>query len=249
MKTVKYLSISLLGMLCMLISLILLACKPLPIGNSGQEAEDLADKMLSAINHEAWEKTGAVEWKFRGSTHHIWDKERHYVYVQWSNKEVWLDINAHQGIVKIDGQLVDDPNKKWINHAAKRFNNDSFWLNAISKIKDPGTIRHKITNKGENPSLLVTYTQGGDTPGDSYLWILDENHRPVAWRLWVKIVPIKGLKFSWENWNKYETGVWLSSLHKAGPAKLEIKDIRTAKDLEELAGEDIFSALEALEKQ
>jgi hypothetical protein len=73
----------------------------------------------------------------------------------------------------------------------------------------------------------VTYTSGGVTPGDSYLWILDENDRPIAWKFWVQKIPIGGLESSWGDWQQYK-GVWLGASHEVGPLeiKLEIQNIK-----------------------
>jgi hypothetical protein len=56
--------------------------------------------------------------------------------------------------------------------------------NCSFKLRDPGTSR-SIVMQDEKEALMVTYTSGS-TPGDSYVWILDENI--PAWRMWVSIV-------------------------------------------------------------
>ena len=37
----------------------------LPSGQSGAEADALAQKMMTAINHQYWDSTGAVTWTSR----------------------------------------------------------------------------------------------------------------------------------------------------------------------------------------
>jgi hypothetical protein len=92
------------------------------------------------------------------------------------------------------------------------------------KVRDPGTER-KVVNTKMGKGLLVTYTSGGVTPGDSYLWILDQNNRPVKWKMWVSIIPLGGLEFTWEDWQKHE-GAWFAPTH-VGPlgASVNLTDL------------------------
>ncbi|MEZ4952350.1 MAG: hypothetical protein R2825_02080 [Saprospiraceae bacterium] len=36
----------------------------------------------------------------------------------------------------------------------------------------------------------MQYKTGGVTPSDSYVWLLDENGQPTAWKMWVSITSI-----------------------------------------------------------
>jgi len=218
----------------------------LPDGKEGPEAEALAQKMLNAINHEAWLATGAVTWSFRGGHDFIWDRTRHYVKVSWKKYEVYVDINARQGVAFKKGtQLQGQEANELVNTAWEFWVNDSFWLNPISKIKDPGTTRKLVTRKNGSEALLVTYSSGGVTPGDSYLWLLDENSLPTHWRLWVQIVPVGGGKFTWKGWITTETGVKISTEHSWGPLNIPIENVETASTLTGLSqvDSDIFTVL------
>ena len=102
--------------------------------------------------------------------------------------------------------LKGDQNKEIVEKAIRYFNNDSFWLVAPYKIYDPGVkLNSVILPVGHG--LMVTYTQGGSTPGDTYLWILDENYFPRAWKMWVKMLPVGGVKSKWLGWKKRK-GAW-----------------------------------------
>jgi hypothetical protein len=65
---------------------------------------------------------------------------------------------------------------------------------------DPGTTREVVVEEDGREALLVHYSSGGVTPGDSYLWELNADGLPVAWRMWVNIIPVGGLRFTWEDW-------------------------------------------------
>ncbi|MEO1268735.1 MAG: hypothetical protein AAFX99_11600, partial [Myxococcota bacterium] len=92
--------------------------------------------------------------------------------------------------------------------------------------------------------LLVAFSEGGVTPGDSYLWLLDDNGRPTAWRMWVNIIPIPGVEISWEGWQQLSTGAWVASLHHSAIATLPLEAIKGTATLAELEpGPDPFEAL------
>jgi hypothetical protein len=92
------------------------------------------------------------------------------------------------------------------------FNNDSFWLIAPYKIFDPGTERRIVSYKNRE-ALLVTYTSGGTTPGDSYLWILNENYLPTSYKMWTSIIPVGGVAATWSDWEKTASGILLPKKH------------------------------------
>jgi hypothetical protein len=123
-------------------------------------------------------------------------------------------------VVKSDIELSGTERLKTIKKAHKKFNNDSFWLVAPFKVFDPGTQRSLVPLEDGSPGLLVTYTTGGDTPGDSYLWILDSKGVPQSFKMWVKIIPLGGLEASWDGWQVMDSGALLPSTHQLGPFSL-----------------------------
>jgi hypothetical protein len=106
------------------------------------------------------------------------------------------------------------------------FNNDSFWLVAPYKVFDQGTTRQLVALEGGRDALLVTYSSGGTTPGDSYLWILGDDGLPASYKMWVKIIPIGGLEATWANWQRMESGIMLPTSHQVGPLTLEMGEVR-----------------------
>ena len=218
--------------------------EPLPEGKEGPEADALARKMLSAIDMEAWDTTGVVQWNFSGMHEFLWDKERNFVEVKWDGMDVILHTKTLTGKAwKNEVELKESEKEAALQKAWAFFCNDSFWLNAPAKVFDPGTKRSLVTMKDGTEALLLTYTSGGVTPGDSYLWILDENGLPQKWKMWVNIIPIGGVPTTWENWVTLPTGAKLASSHKISSITLNIDDIKGARHLSDLVQEDPFSAL------
>lgn len=218
---------------------------PRPVSPPGPEADALARRMIDAVDGAAWARTGAVRWTFVGIYTHLWDRRRGLARVRWGDKEVLLRAGspvgrAWRGGARVRGEdeqaLVSKAHGAWVN--------DSFWLSAPTKAFDSGTQRARV---GDD-ALLVSYTSGGSTPGDAYLWELDASGRPVAWRMWVSIVPIGGLRASWADWMQLSTGAWIAREHRIAGLPLRLSDVAGAATLAELEpGPDPFAPLLAPE--
>ena len=98
------------------------------------------------------------------------------------------------------------------------------------KVFDEGVSR-QIVDTPEGQNLLVSYASGGVTPGDSYLWQIGEDGKPVSYKMWVKIIPIGGVKATWENWIETQKGLFLAQNHKLGSLSLEMENIKTGQSL------------------
>ena len=214
-----------------------------PEGVKGPGAEALADKMLSAINYAGWDTLTAVKWIFRDQHYYVWDKKRNWVEVRWDDYRVLFSPSSLKGIAyKNDLPVEGEEQDQLIHKAWGYFANDSFWLAAPFKVRDPGTER-SLVKIDDKEALLVQYNSGGVTPGDAYLWLLDETGLPLSWKMWVKIIPVGGMEFSWEAWSTYTNQVKLASKHR-GLLSLEITGIATSNRIEDLAGgEDPFELL------
>ena len=201
----------------------LLVNQPLPKGTNEAKANTLAIKMLENLNFSSYKNTEYLEWEFVGGHHYQWNKLKKEVVVSWSDKKVKLYLKEYEKSYLISGE--GDTNKL-IKKAIDYFNNDSFWLVAPYKIFDEGTKRSIVDYKGKE-ALLITYTSGGSTPGDSYLWILDENAKPISFKMWVSIIPIGGLEASWSDWTKTTSGVFLPTKHKIWGIPINITKLKT----------------------
>ncbi|WP_298766530.1 hypothetical protein [uncultured Polaribacter sp.] len=192
----------------------------LPEGKKGKDADALAIKMINALNGEAYENTEVLEWSFRNTHHYKWYKKQHIVEVKWDDNKVVLDTkNKKKTAVFVAKKSVK--NQSLIKQATRFFNNDSFWLVAPYKIFDKGTER-RIVKHNNKDALLITYTSGGDTPGDSYLWILDDNYLPTSYKMWTKIIPIGGVSATWNQLKNTESGIKLPTNHTLSLFGLEI---------------------------
>ncbi|MEE9372131.1 MAG: hypothetical protein V3V00_03680 [Saprospiraceae bacterium] len=202
--------------------------KDLPQGQKGPEADQMAQKMLKAINFNAFDTLPYMQWSFRGEHHFVYNKANNTARISWDDNEVHLKMDEIKGVAKVNGQEVtDDLADKLVQKAWSHWCNDSFWFNAPSKVFDTGTERSIVTNGDGSKSLLVTYSGGGVTPGDSYLWHLDEDGLPNCYQMWTKIIPIGGISSSWDNWVELPNGAKISSFHNiGGKMPLEIKDIK-----------------------
>tara|TARA_R110002051_G_scaffold105783_6_gene178865 strand:- start:1020 stop:1736 length:717 start_codon:yes stop_codon:yes gene_type:complete len=202
----------------------------LPKGNNPEEADILAQKMLNAIHYNAYKNTKFIQWSFPNCSHYYkWNKENGKVEVKWDVYLVNLNLNSPKKSNAFSNKkpITGKDKEKLVETAIKFFNNDSFWLVAPFKIFDKGTIRKIVDlENNESKGLLVTYSSGGSTPGDSYLWKLNSDGLPTSFKIWASIIPIGGLEATWDDWNLTETNTLLPNSHKIGPFKIEIGEVR-----------------------
>ncbi|MCJ7465999.1 MAG: hypothetical protein MUO53_04810 [Maribacter sp.] len=203
--------------------------RALPNGKAGPEAEAMAQKMLKALNYDDYIATRYLEWTFAGRDHrYVWDTSNGKVTVRWDDYRVDVDlINKDYSRVFQKGELQYGTSRvPIIEKAISFFNNDSFWLVAPFKVFDQATKRSIVPLADGSNGLLVTYTRGGTTPGDSYLWKLDARGFPLSFQMWTKIIPVGGLTASWDDWQMMETGFYVPTSHKIGPFTLKLTNIR-----------------------
>ncbi|NGY36358.1 hypothetical protein FQU23_002410 [Flavobacterium sp. XN-5] len=205
--------------------------KPLPVGQEGIKAEALTDKIQAAINQKAWDSTAAIAFTFMGNHHYLWDKKRNLVQVQWGDKKVIYNNQTLEGVAFENEKKLTKADKiDAIKTANNYFNNDSFWLIAPFKLRDSGTTRSIVMQENEE-ALMVTYASGGSTPGDSYVWLVDENYIPKAWRMWVSIIPVGGIETSWEDWKTFPNNLKIATSHK-GLLDLKLTNVKTGQSIE-----------------
>lgn len=240
-KAFRWAGILLLWLLTVIVVGFMVFNESEPEGIASEEADLVASQMLEALNDSAWQSTRYVQWTFKGLNNYLWDKEENWVRVKSRNGQVViLDASTISGMVYQENgqQVLGEGAEEAIQSAWKSFCNDGFWLYAPFKVFDDGTQRSLVRLDDGSEGLKVTYTTGGVTPGDTYVWILDENYRPKAWKLWVKIIPVGGAEFSWDGWIQLPTGAWVSTLHRSRLVDLEMTDVKAGNSLAELGIEE-----------
>jgi hypothetical protein len=242
-KFLKTIAIIILTLTTSIAGFLYFISKPTPTGQQGLKAEQLTDKIQTAINQKAWDTTAAVSFSFRGSHHYLWDKKRSLVQVEWDDKKVLYNNKNLEGVAyENDKKLTNSEKTAAINKANDYFNNDSFWLIAPFKLRDAGTIR-SIVMQDEKEALMITYASGGSTPGDSYIWLVDENYIPKTWRMWVSIIPVGGIETSWEDWKTFQNNLQIATSHK-GLLDLKLQNIQIGQSIKEINnGIDPFASL------
>ncbi len=230
----------LVGIIAIAAGLFLVGCwlhESRPGGMAGQRAEQMAHDMMQAAGAEAWKTTGAVRFNFAGKHKHVWDRLNKRAAVEWDDCRALLSLETKEGRVWCEGKEVRavEEIKEHLADAYSYWVNDAFWFAAPFKAFDGGTAR-RIVQDGEGTQLLVSYGSGGLTPGDAYLWTIGKSGRPSAWNMWVSIIPIGGVRASWEGWIRTETAVWISTRHAIGPLTLRLENVHTASEIASLKG-------------
>jgi len=220
-----------------------------PVGTEGPAAEALADKMLAAVDADGWAQTSAVRFRMGPSRPlHLWDRQRGLVRSvagDGDDQQVALfsTDKTRFHVVKGGKVLAANEAAAAVERAWADFINDSFWLNAPAMIRRPGTTRSVVQRDGRD-ALLVSYSSGGATPGDAYLWTLDDNGRPTSWKMWVGILPVGGVEVSWEEWTTLATGGVVARRHAGMGVSFRFDPLETATSAAALHdGKDPFAAL------
>ena len=114
-----------------------------------------------------------------------------------------------------------------------------------SKNRIVGNKDEKVTLPDGTLALKVSYARGGVTPGDSYVWVSGPTGLPLSWRMWVSILPIHGLRVTWEDWKTLDTGVRVATGHRVlGMNQPHLTDVKAAATLSQLSpGPDPFAPL------
>lgn len=200
------------------------------------DAEQMAQKILAAVNKPAWDTLKYIKWTFPGEHHYVWDRTVNDALVSWEDMVVHLDMDQVNGKAFKNGiELTESDNNKAVQKAWSYWCNDSYWLSAPYKIYDKGTTRKLAKDKDGKEGLLITYESGGVTPGDQYLWFIDESGRPTGYKMWVKIIPIGGVYASWEGYQDIENAV-ISTQHTLSLVNMQL-------ELTDIAGGQTWQAL------
>lgn len=228
MKILKYLFLLLVFIgVAGFIALKMLSEK-MPEGQTGTDADQLADTVMQGLNKTAYEQIPYLSWEFfRPGQKYFWDKKKNAAIIEWDNNKVIMDLNSQKATSFSDGtQQTGDAHEKLKAKAWSNWCNDSFWLIAPYKLKDSGTTRSIVNTEKDGRGLKIEYGSGGVTPGDTYLWLLDENNRPTGWKMWTQILPLQGAYSAWSGWETHG-GALLSTSHTILGKNVAIKNLKS----------------------
>ena len=236
MRAFKILAAILILGLVTLVAVGYSANDPRPVGQPGPEADALARSMEAAVRKDAWDRTGAVRWSFFEQHHYVWDRDRDLVELKWGDSRALFRTGDQTGRVWSGGTEQTGADAEEALRAAYAYwINDSFWLNPVVKLFDPGVERSLVKLDDGRNALLISYTSGGVTPGDAYLWIPGPDGMPASWRMWVQIIPIGGIETTWDGWTELSTGAKVSTQHEGwGRMMTFITKVEGAENLEAL---------------
>lgn len=172
-----------------------------------------------------------MRFTFRGKNVWLWDRFGGRVRLRTERREVLLRTEDQGGVAFEAGKpLVGAALDEALAETWRAFCNDTFWLNPLVKLFDAGT-RRALVPVEDGIGLLVEYGAGGVTPGDAYLWHLGPDDRPLAWQMWVEIIPVGGLRMGWSGWQVLDTGAVVSTLHAGGIMDLALTEVAGAASL------------------
>jgi len=235
MKFLKFLLFLLLGLgLAGFIAIKALSEKQ-PDGTGGAPADKLAQEVMDGLGKDAFDRIPYLKWEFfRAGQKYLWDKKENKALIEWGDNKVLMDLDAQTGVSYTGSkQQEGEAHNKLMQKAWSNWCNDSFWMIAPYKLLDPGTTREIIKLEDGRTGLKVSYNSGGVTPGDAYLWELDDNNRPTGYKMWTQIIPLQGMYASWEGWQDH-MGATLSTVHKLAGKEASMKGVQAGNSLEEL---------------
>jgi len=223
---------------CFLIS------KSVPDGIESPRTAEMVEKMYAALNKPAWDSTRYLKWTFLGKNDYVWDKEANLAEVTMGKTRVLLDPDEVTGVAYAQNEkLVGEDAEKAVRKAWSNWCNDMFWMTAPYKVNDPG-VTHQLVQDEKGDRLKVTYTGGGVTPGDIYVWEFDTDGKPKAYEMYVSVLPLKGIDVPWGGWKEISTGAVLSTSHEVSGVGMKLTNVSGGMDLSDVGLEkDIWAEI------
>lgn len=227
----------------------LASCTSIPDGQEGPAAEKRLDEMLAAVNVKAWEEnTAAISFHFRDKHDIFYDKRRGLMEASWGSgadeRRVQWDKDWKKVEVRVAGKVIgagpefDDAVKK----AAGAFVNDLFWFCPLFQLRSPGAKRMLLPDN----SLRVTFTSGGVTPGDSYVFRTGPDNLLSEMNLWVSVLKYyRGGKATFTDYITAETGLKVAQSHKlfGGLVNVTLSNVKTYSEYPVKGEEDRFASI------
>lgn len=224
---------------------------------AGRSADLFARSLQGSVRRNAWADTGVIRWSLL-KNQHLWDLRRGLVRTRFNDRnaqhEVLFDVDFKRYIVKSKAYSGSKANR-WVTvtesdaesiakEAYHYWLRDRFILEPSQSLFDNNVERYLVTSSKDDKSLLVHYRKGGEHPGDSFLWHVDDKGLPSGIRFWSDQLYISGLEMKMEKWRILQTGLKISTRRSIGPVHVDIK-VSAAMSLTHLLGRvDPFKPIE-----
>ncbi len=211
---------------------------PVPLGSNTGDVVSV--EMQKTMGLKAWNKTRYISWTIDDQRHYIWDKKEELVKVFWIDGEAIINLKNNKAIITANGNIIDNPDKKekLLYLAKAHFNADKFWFSAPFEVFEINVERSIVPLEGHSkPGLCIQYTSKHNTRAEqSYIFILDENNRPLFWKIWNDAFYIEGLSTECLNWQKTPMGFWYPKTHKSDffGYEIDIQNMLTGRHLKDL---------------
>jgi hypothetical protein len=218
----------------------LVHCSSMPTGQPGAAAEKLAAKMQEAAAYKEWQNIQAATFVFRGDDRVFWDKRRKLVEIKSKSNLVQFSELTGKSLCFDGERRILEGCEELTQAAIKKYYNHTFWINPAFHIMSPGTARELV----DGTKLLVRYASGGSTPGDTYLFTLDDEGKITEMQMWVSILMIKGIRASFSDYQEVSKGIRVARHHKVGGlASVDLSDLQFFPVYPEASGTDRFQGL------
>ena len=191
-------------------------------------ATNLANSIIHASGGNNWPKVDRVQFTFNveqdGKTvvsrKHDWDVVKGTDTVTVGDKTTSVNVNSAPPADNADQM---NAYKNWVN--------DSYWLLAPLKLRDPGVM---LTHKGQQEidgkkydALHARFNNVGITTGDQYNFYVDPQTHMI--RRWDYMpTPDRTVSGTWDDYQDF-SGLKLSTNHTFGPRRIYFTDVKVDK--------------------
>lgn len=203
--------------------------RPRPRGRADARAAAVADQVLERLGGaDALSKVSRITFDFavvtKGakthSVHHAWDVAHRSDEVTWRSRDgkalrAKVDLRTKEGDAwKNRAKLAGAERREALDDAFARWTNDTYWLLAPYKIRDPGVV---LTHEGEEAVdgkpvdvLRLRFENVGLTPGDTYRMYVDRaSHLVVRWDFVLEGESGEPKAWNWTEWRAHGP-IWLA---------------------------------------
>lgn len=209
-----------------------------------EKPEDLALKITAATGQKHWSEIQSIAWLFMERRNFFWEPSSDRLLMDYDGRIVGINVKQPEigWVMTAEGLLEGQEKEEGLAFAYSAFCNDSFWLNAPGKLFDPG-----VELSFEASGLMANYTSGGVTPGDAYLWFVNEQGLPDSVRMFVSDEsPDTGFVVTWENYADLN-GLQIAQTHRMGERDISISGLsinQTPSEWSTMVSDSLWNALE-----